>query len=191
MEGRPESRAVTAARPSGIAADGTWAPAFPGQRQPFTEGNTAGMHSGVRSQRTWKPLAERILAGMLANPQPPWLAQPLMRPYVTELAELRAKRQLLEDYLFEIGLWPDSDADLNRRRSGAWRAWERCETREFTLLRKLGGPGQCDDPPTAPWRRAAAECGWTFGYRVRGRLYPVALPSGGGGIRDRPEFRQG
>jgi hypothetical protein len=50
----PDSAPKPASRENG------WTPEFPGQRQPFTDGNEAAVTHGARSERRVGPLAEQI-----------------------------------------------------------------------------------------------------------------------------------
>jgi hypothetical protein len=163
-----------AGSPSGIDPQtGEWTPAFPGQRPPFPEGHTFSVRTGVYSARKVRPLAEKILAGLLADPQPPWIAHPLLRDLLDELATVQARQKLLGAYFDTIS--DDDCAGDSCQCAGAAAAMDRARTRELTLLGRLGAAPM--SPVTAPknalWRKAAAECGgrewWCAAMGVTGR----------------------
>lgn len=161
-----------AARSSGIGADGTWTPAFPGQRRPFPRGNSYSTVSGVSSEKVIGPLVAELMEKMLTDPCPKYLAHPILRGLVEEYCRARAKQQLQEQVLNAIG-WPhfaDYDDEVQQppfhmplwqRREAARKAWNRAWTRVHSLSDKLGlNPmAQVTAPADALWRKAAAECG--------------------------------
>jgi hypothetical protein len=89
-----------------------WTPAFPGQRPPFERGNTASVVHGAFSQRRTGPVAERIVADLLADPETPeHLHEPLFLPAIEAWAQAEAVcRQLrafvadqpIEDAMAEV-----------------------------------------------------------------------------------------
>jgi hypothetical protein len=165
---------TSAGSPSGINPEtGGWTPAFPGQRPPFRSGHTYSVKTGVYSPRKVRPLAEKILAGLLADPQPPWIAHPLLRHLLDELATVQARQKLLGAYFDTIS---DDDCAGDRCQcAGAAAAMDLARTRESTLLGRLGAAPM--SPVTAPkkalWRKAAAESGgrewWFAATGVTGR----------------------
>jgi hypothetical protein len=83
---------VTAA---GGAADG-WSPEFAGQRPPFTEGNEAATVHGARSERRVAPLAARLAAELLADPDTPaHLQEPLFAAAIEAWSRAEAVCHLL------------------------------------------------------------------------------------------------
>lgn len=56
---------------SGVAPDGSWSPAFPGQRAPFQPGNTLGLTSGANSPGRVMVVAAEILSELLGSPDCP------------------------------------------------------------------------------------------------------------------------
>lgn len=99
--------AAAASAPSGLAADGSWVPAFPGQRPPFELGNELGfelgnelsLHHGAYSPRRVDPRAAELVEGILADPELGYLAQPRFRAAVWSWARAEARVQLLEGWL--------------------------------------------------------------------------------------------
>lgn len=136
---------------SGIAEAGGWVPAFPGQREPFREGNTAALRSGVYSPRILDPRTEAIADAILAGPlTPPWVQHPLMAGLFRQYCEAKAREELIL-------------ADLDARGQPFFSndRWQRCINRQDTLARKLGltAPEWISAPPDALWRQAADESG--------------------------------
>lgn len=63
-----QRKAERARAGSGVSPDdGSWTPAFPGQRQPFRAGNTAGVVTGVNSPARVGELAAQVLAELLGG----------------------------------------------------------------------------------------------------------------------------
>jgi hypothetical protein len=89
---------------SGVAADGSWSPQFPGQRKPFERGHLASVRHGAFSQRLTGPLAEQIAAEQLAREDCPlWLRDASYASAVlawafaeAECVKLRERRDELE-----------------------------------------------------------------------------------------------
>jgi hypothetical protein len=110
-----------------------WVPAFPGQRPPFTEGNTVALGHGAHSMRVYGPRAAELATAKLAE-------RPDLAPYVeavgvwaTFLArfELEAARDEPNLYWLArfgtaalragaaLGLDPTAEARLTRDRAAA------------------------------------------------------------------------
>jgi len=152
---------TTLARSSGLDGDGTWAPAFPGQRRPFTSGHRLSMTHGARSERTWRPIADRIEAELLAGPMPGYLRDVGYRPLVRRLAEAYAKERLLGAWLAETGIqeamtaadlaeWQPGAARrgamMQRRLHAATGEWLRIGREASRLAGQLGlTPASCHD----------------------------------------------
>lgn len=164
----PGDAAVTA---SGIAADGTWTPAFKGQRPPFSRGNKAARRHGARDPAVYGPVADKIAARFLDSNSPPWIRHPLMQPVLRAYAEQQARAEILIDYLDNVTGWPwcpcehcmTEDDETRWRlwplRHGAGEAYYRASTRAMYLLRDLG---PCPDPrPGSPSLQAAGDYGYT------------------------------
>jgi hypothetical protein len=88
-----------------VAEDDTgdgWAPAFDGQRVPFTEGNSAAVTHGARSERRVAPLAEQIKRDLLGNDNtPPHLHEPVFAASIHAWARAEACCQLIWAWLAE------------------------------------------------------------------------------------------
>ncbi len=86
-------------RSSGVQADGSWAPAFPGQRAPFTPGHTLSLTHGANSPRIVGPLAAKIRAELLGDPDcPAYLRDRGWRFTIESWSEARAELVLLRDW---------------------------------------------------------------------------------------------
>lgn len=79
-----------------------WAPAFPGQRPPFRDGNTAALHHGARSARVVQPIADDLLQSAVS--EVPYLAEARYGPALRSWARAEAQCQLLGAYLTEHGV---------------------------------------------------------------------------------------
>lgn len=66
-----ERKAERARAGSGVSGDGSWSPAFPGQRPPFAQANQLAVRHGAFSARLTGPLREQIAAELLADPATP------------------------------------------------------------------------------------------------------------------------
>ena len=154
-----------ATRSSGIGPDCTWAPAFPGQRRPFPKGHTFSTVSGVYSERVLGPLAAEIEQELLNDPYRPYLAQPILADMVRAYARNEARLQIAQEHLDAVG-WPfepDDDQEgeppripLWRRRLAAYQVWNRAQTRQISLMHKLGMTplAQATAPEEALWKQA-------------------------------------
>mgnify|MGYP001401636563 CR=1 FL=1 len=112
-----------------------WTPEFPGQRPPFTEGNTAALRTGAHSPRVYGPRAQELAAGLLADR--PDLGAPAYAAAVTVWATFLARFEFesakpdpSDHWLVRfgnavlkagasLGLDPTSDARLTRDRATA------------------------------------------------------------------------
>ncbi len=63
----PPGRRRRPQQASGICEDGTWSPAFPGQRPPFPSGHTFSLRHGAHSEARIAPLARKAAAEALAE----------------------------------------------------------------------------------------------------------------------------
>jgi hypothetical protein len=151
---------------SGVAADGSWVPEFPGQRPPFQPGHLASVRHGAFSRRLTGPLAEQIAAEQLARPDCPlWLREPSYASAVlawayaeAECVRLRDRRDALEQLAGDNSV-EDSLADVTeseerqeglpswgvitrvsvmRQRESLAKALHRAETRARSLRSDLG-----------------------------------------------------
>lgn len=129
-----------AAAASGIGADGTWQPAFPGQRPPFEPGHTLTLHHGAHSPRHVDPVAAEHAAAVLSDPATAFLAAPAWRPAVWAWARAEAQVELLTAYLAgraeETG---DGVGDLaDERVLAAYALLHRAESRASVGRSRLG-----------------------------------------------------
>lgn len=125
-------------RTSGIQPDGTWVPAYRGQRRPFAEGNDAAVTHGATSPAKIKPRAEAIINSVLEDPlMPGHLRSPAFRYALQAWAEAEAASSLLYDWIAE-----QSIETLVFPRLGATRApielWQTMAKTAATLRGKLG-----------------------------------------------------
>jgi hypothetical protein len=85
---------------TGRLADGSWVPAFPGQRAPFAEGNQVAVTHGAESERSVAPLAQRIETALLEDADTPdYLRAPSYLPAVRAWARAEAVASLLWGFL--------------------------------------------------------------------------------------------
>src|SRR6185437_7616302 len=126
-------------RVSGVGDDGEWEPAFPGQRPPFEQGNSASKIHGSRSPKTVAQLADEILRKATANTRamPGHLRSPAFEYSVLAWARAEAVAELLWRWL------EHQDVDfLVIPRSGAQRApletYSRAVATAKTLRSQLG-----------------------------------------------------
>ena len=123
--------AVSAAS-SGIAADGSWTPAFPGQRRPFEVGHGLSIRHGANAMLRLAPRAEE-LAGDLRELVP--AASPSDEPTIRLLALVLARVEAANAYLDEHGLFrADGDGEIQPVLK-ALSTWENTAAR---LLDRLG-----------------------------------------------------
>lgn len=107
-----------------------------GSRPPFQPGNTAALRSGAYSARVTGPLAEEILAGMLADEGlPERLRAPECWADLEKLALLRARAQLLWD---ELGSMDVDEMAKPRRVSSPFEIWAEADAQASRLQEKLG-----------------------------------------------------
>jgi hypothetical protein len=84
---------------SGVQPGGEWLPAFPGQREPFREGNTAALTHGARSPVIVGELAAQIRAGLLGREDAPaYLRNPDWTATLDSWAQAVAETQLLRQW---------------------------------------------------------------------------------------------
>ncbi|SDN51283.1 hypothetical protein SAMN05660199_00168 [Klenkia soli] len=122
-----------------MTAEGTWVPAFPGQRPPFEPGHTLSMQHGAWSPRRVEPLAAEMVAVVEDDPTVTWL-RPVDRPALWAWARAEAQVQLLTEYLAkaaeETG---DGVGDLDADRvQSAYLLLHRAEARATTGRTRLG-----------------------------------------------------
>lgn len=130
----------------GVVPTTSTAPARPYSWPPFERGHTLSMRHGVWSKRTWEPIAEELVTGLLDD-KPDLAAYPevlaawaraearciLLSEYLvghlTDGGERSEKvlrfvaqfEKLAHDLRRELGLTPGSEADLARSRADAVR----------------------------------------------------------------------
>jgi hypothetical protein len=73
-----------------------WVPAFPGQREPFTQGNEMAVTHGFKSPRAVDPIAEQYLTSLLADPSVGYLNEPRYGPQLVAWAKSEARLALCE-----------------------------------------------------------------------------------------------
>lgn len=134
-----------AGRSSGIKADGTWEPAYPGQRPPFGAGNELSVRSGAYSPRVAGVLAGEKLAERLADPlTPARLLVPEMRGELEKLALAEARADLLWLALDDARGAEDAPVPpwlMPRRAGGSVTAlglWHAAQDRVLRLEQSLG-----------------------------------------------------
>lgn len=82
------------------STEGTWAPEWDGQRPPFAPGNESAVVHGARSERHVGPLAARIAAELLADPDTPaHIREPVFAASVQAWARAEAVVRLLWAWL--------------------------------------------------------------------------------------------
>jgi hypothetical protein len=102
---------------SGLQSDGTWVPAFPGQRPPLPAGHEVTVQHGAYSPRAVHPLAVEIRDSVLADPEVAYLQAPRWAPAVWAWAQAEAQHQLVSEYLAKCGLESgDGIGDLDKER---------------------------------------------------------------------------
>lgn len=85
---------------SGIQPDGSWVPAFPGQRPPLRPGHEASVTSGAYSPRRVGPLAARIREELLAGEDcPGWLHEERFAAGLAAWSEAEAMVVLIREWL--------------------------------------------------------------------------------------------
>lgn len=97
--------------------------------QPFQPGHELTMKHGAWSKRRWKPIADRLVAEHLA--EHPWHSG--YRQTVEAMCAVRARKQLLGDWLDAEGMW-DEDGNL---RLAELTFLDRLEAREQSLRKEL------------------------------------------------------
>lgn len=125
-------------RGSGRQPGGSWQPEFPGQREPFTEGNTAAEVHGARSERKIGPRAAELAAALLADPATPQhLRRPEFGPAVQAWARAEAVASLLFDWLADLDI-----TVMTTPRKAATKApvdlWRSADAHAATLRARLG-----------------------------------------------------
>ena len=86
-----------------MSADQSGTPARGYTWPPFEPGNEAALKHGARSERRWRPIADRLAAELLA--ERPWLEQ--HRRSVDAWARVEAQATLISNWLDEVGLLDD------------------------------------------------------------------------------------
>lgn len=135
---------------------GSWEPEFPGQREPFRQGNTAAQVSGARG-RVADELARQFEAALYADPNVPEFVKG--RTFAREVrswSRAEAQAELLWRTLNEVGLqefateWTRGTERESPARGGTKRkirqgrlssmleAMHRAETKAANLRRRLG-----------------------------------------------------
>lgn len=133
-----------------------WEPAFPGQREPFREGNTAAQVSGARGCAA-DELAQRFEAALYADPNvPEFVKGGTFAREIRSWSRAEAQCELLWRTLNEVGLqefateWVRGTERETPARSGTKRrirqgrlpsmleAMHRAETKAANLRRRLG-----------------------------------------------------
>jgi hypothetical protein len=84
----------------GVQAEGSFAPAFTGQRPPFGPGHEVSVTHGANSERRLGPLAEAFVAALMADEATPdYLREPSYRWAVQAWGRAEAIVMLLSDWL--------------------------------------------------------------------------------------------
>ena len=109
----------------------TCKPGHPGRHEDFAEANEAATKHGGRSERRWRPLAEKFAAELVEVA--PWTAAPAHRATVAAWARVEAQLALVADFLDAEGLL---DADGLPRPATGFAA--RLEARAMSLRGELG-----------------------------------------------------
>lgn len=138
--------------------DGGWEPEFAGQRAPFTPGHEASVKHGGFSERRVGPLAERIKAALLEDPDcPPFLHEGKFARALSAWSRAEALAELIGRYLDTIDIGgalsevteaaEDEDRAApgtvrrrlsSRKRLSVLEALHRAESRAQSLRRELG-----------------------------------------------------
>jgi hypothetical protein len=112
----------------------TWTPAFPGQRPPFQPGNDLGrkfesghdltLKHGAYSLRKIGPIADRLVASLLADESVAYLRVPAYLPALQAWSRAEARVRLLTAWLEDHGgLGVSEEGDLSPVLS-ALQVWE-------------------------------------------------------------------
>lgn len=125
---------------SGLRPDGTWVPAFEGQRPPLQPGHEVTITHGAYSPRKYNERAAQLVDQLLADQSVAHAHAPAYRAAVWAWARAEAQVQLLSEYLEARGKEAGDgvgDLDLDRVRS-AYLLLHRAETRATTQRTRLG-----------------------------------------------------
>jgi hypothetical protein len=131
---------------SGVQPDGSWVPAFEGQRPPFTPGHElANGHGrppehGAYSPRKVEPLARELVDLVLADESCQHVHASMYRPALWAWARAEAQAQLLTEFLIGAAAAAGNgvgDLEQERVRS-AYLLLHRAETRAATGRTRLG-----------------------------------------------------
>lgn len=119
---------------------GEWQPGFEGQRPPFEPGNEVAVSHGAYSPRKVAPLAQELVAAVLADSSLPYVSAHAYRPAVWAWARAEAQTQLLTEYLEAKGAeTADGVGDLDDERvRSAYLLLHRAEARATTGRTRLG-----------------------------------------------------
>jgi hypothetical protein len=125
---------------SGVQPDGSWVPAFEGQRPPLPPGHEVTVQHGAYSPRKRDALAEEIRSAVLADPAVGYLQQPRWAAAVWAWARAEAQCQLLVEFLEQRGREAgDGVGDLSAERvRSAYLLLHRAEARALSGRRALG-----------------------------------------------------
>lgn len=117
-----------------------WVPEFEGQRPPLQAGHELTLRHGSYSPRKVDPIAEELVAGVLADPATGYLRAGQWRPALWAWARAEAQVQLLTEYLAKAAEEAnDGVGDLDRDRvRTAYLLLHRAETRATTGRTRLG-----------------------------------------------------
>ncbi len=132
MTGPPDPR-------SGVHPDGTWVPAFEGQRPPLQPGHEVTLKHGAYSARRTGPRAQELVALLLEQARLPrsrtaYLADPAFLPALQDYATLRARKSLVEQWLDENG----GDLDAKGQVRAATQLLARLDAQVAAAQRELG-----------------------------------------------------
>ena len=125
---------------SGVQPDGSWLPAFPGQRPPLPPGHEVTLAHGAYSPRKVDPLARDLVEQLLADPTVGHAHAPAYRSAVWSWARAEAQVQLLTEYLAKAGeASGDGVGDLQSEAiRAAYLLLHRAEARATTGRARLG-----------------------------------------------------
>ncbi len=112
------------------SSGGEWVPAFDGQRPPFAPGNELARKSGAWSARVRDPLVRELLSE-LADEHPDVVAR--WPDLAADLCQVRARVQLLREWLAERGLFKGGDV-----RDGVLKHLRWSEMQALKLAAELG-----------------------------------------------------
>ena len=105
-------------RPSGLREDGTFEPAFAGQRPPFAPGNKAAMTHGAHTEDELSPLAQQILTRLLEDPRmPDHVRSPMFLMEGAAWGRAEAAAALLWNHVAAMGIDAATRLDPGRVRS--------------------------------------------------------------------------